>query len=132
MKKLYRSKSNKKIFGIAGGLGDFFQMDPTIIRLIIVALCVLTGIAPLIIVYLIFALIIPVEPLNHEKVVYPQLFRSKKDKKIAGICSGFAKLMEIDPTIVRVCTVLLCILTGFLPLLTAYLIGWIIIPKEKE
>ena len=33
-KKLYKSNTNKMICGVCGGLGEFFSIDPTIIRLI--------------------------------------------------------------------------------------------------
>lgn len=56
-KKLYKSNTNKMICGVCGGLGEFFGIDPTIIRLIwaITALFGGTGI----IAYLIAAVIIP-------------------------------------------------------------------------
>jgi len=34
MNKLYRSKNNRWIAGICGGLGEFFNIDPTIVRVI--------------------------------------------------------------------------------------------------
>jgi len=130
MKKLYRSKQNKKILGIAGGLGDFYNIDPTIIRLILILLCIITGVIPMILAYFIAALIIPIEPKEHEEVKYQRLFLSQTDKKIAGLCGGIAKLLEVDSTIVRLITIMVCIITGVFPLLFVYFIGWIIIPKE--
>jgi len=40
-KKLYRSRSNKMIGGVCGGLAEHFNMDPTLVRIIFVALAVL-------------------------------------------------------------------------------------------
>ena len=56
-KKLYKSHTNKMICGVCGGLGEFFGIDPTIIRLVwaILGLCGGTGI----IAYLLAAVIIP-------------------------------------------------------------------------
>ena len=34
MKKLYLSNTNKKIAGVCGGLGEFFNVDPTIVRVL--------------------------------------------------------------------------------------------------
>ena len=34
VKRLYRSKKNRVIAGVCGGLGDYFDVDPTLIRLI--------------------------------------------------------------------------------------------------
>ena len=59
MKKLKRSSSNKKIFGVCGGLGEYFDVDPTIIRLFAVlsVLCLGGGV----IAYLVAALVMPNE-----------------------------------------------------------------------
>lgn len=59
MKKLYRSKENKIFAGIIGGLGDFFEVDPTILRLIWLLVIVFTGFFPGVLVYIIACLIIP-------------------------------------------------------------------------
>lgn len=57
MKRLYKSK-DKKIAGVCGGVADFFNIDPTFIRLI---MCILTIISwgTGIIIYIIAALIMP-------------------------------------------------------------------------
>lgn len=59
MKKLYRSRDNRKIAGICGGLGEMFSIDPTLLRLLFVFICLMTGVAPAIIVYIIGWIIIP-------------------------------------------------------------------------
>jgi phage shock protein C len=59
MKKLYRSRTNLMIAGICGGLGEMFSVDPTLLRLALVLLCVLTGILPLVLVYIVGWIIIP-------------------------------------------------------------------------
>lgn len=59
-KKLYRSNEEKMICGVCGGLGEYFNIDPTIIRLCW-ALFACTGAG--LIVYFVAALIIP---LNSE------------------------------------------------------------------
>ncbi len=58
-KKLYRTMGDKKIFGVCGGLGRYFGIDPTVVRLVAVllVLCAGTGI----LAYLIAALIIPAD-----------------------------------------------------------------------
>ena len=57
MKKLYRSDTDKKIFGVCGGIAEYFDTDSTVIRLIwaISILCLGTGL----LAYLIAALILP-------------------------------------------------------------------------
>ncbi|MBQ7822131.1 MAG: PspC domain-containing protein [Clostridia bacterium] len=61
MKRLYRSRTNKKIFGVCGGLGEYFEMDPTIIRLALLLLIVFAGAGLL--AYIIAALVMPIEPM---------------------------------------------------------------------
>lgn len=130
VKKLYRSKHDKMISGVCGGLGSYLNIDPTIIRLISVFICVLTAIIPMVIVYLIAVLVIPVEipeyPLPKN---YRRIYRSVKDRKLAGICGGIGAITKIDPVFLRLLLLFVCIFTGIFPLVLAYLIGWIIIPE---
>lgn len=76
-KKLYKSRSNKTLAGVCGGLADYFDIDVTIVRLIWVAFFFLTAGFPTILAYIIAALIIPEEPIynggnknNYENVNY--------------------------------------------------------------
>lgn len=57
MKKLV--KKDKKIFGVCGGLGDYFEIDPTIIRILFIASVLLFGGGVLL--YLIMAIVMPDE-----------------------------------------------------------------------
>lgn len=59
-KRLFRSRKNRIIFGVCGGLGEYFKIDPVIIRIIAVLLLI-PGFFPAIIAYLIMAIIIPEE-----------------------------------------------------------------------
>lgn len=59
MKNLYRSQKNKIFFGAIGGLGEYFKVDPTILRLIWLFWVVFTGFFPGIFFYLVAALVIP-------------------------------------------------------------------------
>ena len=43
MKKLYRSNTDRKLCGVCGGLAEYFDIDPTIIRLIFVFLTLFGG-----------------------------------------------------------------------------------------
>lgn len=57
-KKLYRSDNNKMICGVCGGIGEYFDVDPTLIRLLWALLaCTGTGF----VVYFVAAIIIPRE-----------------------------------------------------------------------
>ncbi|KKG18133.1 phage-shock protein [Methanosarcina sp. 2.H.T.1A.6] len=59
MKKLYRSKKNRIIAGVCGGIGEYLDVDPTLIRLLW-ALFSLNGAG--IVGYIIAWIIIPEEP----------------------------------------------------------------------
>ena len=61
MKRLYLSKTDKKLAGLCGGLGEFFDIDPTLIRLATVFACLVTGFFPLACAYVIGWLIVPEE-----------------------------------------------------------------------
>ncbi len=60
-KKLYRSRENRVLTGLCGGLGEYFHIDPTLVRIIFIILEFLTA-GLLIIGYLIVALIVPKSP----------------------------------------------------------------------
>ena len=57
MKQLYKSNTNKKIAGVCGGIGEYFGIDPTIVRLGFVALTFLAGGG--LVVYILAAIIMP-------------------------------------------------------------------------
>ena len=59
MRKLYLSRENGKIFGVCAGIGESYDMDPTVVRLVTVAAAILTAIIPVGIIYLIAWAIIP-------------------------------------------------------------------------
>jgi phage shock protein C len=59
-KRLYKSATNKVLSGVCGGLGDYFAIDPTLIRIGWVLLILFGGSG--IILYIIAACIIPVRP----------------------------------------------------------------------
>jgi len=59
-----------------------------------------------------------------------RLVRSVRDKKIAGVCAGFANYLGVDATLVRIIWLMVVFFggTGFI----AYIIAWIAMPKENE
>ncbi len=61
-KRLMRSSTNNKIAGICGGLGEYMDADPTIIRLVLVLVVFFTGIFPGVVAYLLGWMIIPLAP----------------------------------------------------------------------
>jgi len=62
-----------------------------------------------------------------------RLMRSSTDRKIAGVCGGFAVYLDIDPTVVRLVWVLLVIFpVPFVPAVLAYLLAWIVMPLAPQ
>ena len=61
-KKLYRSRKDRMIFGVIGGLGEYFEIDSNLLRLVWILIVVFTGFIPGILAYIIAAIIIPEEP----------------------------------------------------------------------
>ncbi len=57
-----------------------------------------------------------------------RLFRSRKDKMIAGVCGGLGQYFDVDPVIVRLVFVILAFVQGIGVL--AYILLWIIVPME--
>jgi len=58
-KRLYRSRSERMICGVCGGLARYFDMDPTIVRIIFVLLIFANGLG--ILAYIIMAIVVPLE-----------------------------------------------------------------------
>ena len=65
-----------------------------------------------------------------KSIMQKKLYRSKKDKMIAGICGGIAEYFDVDSTLIRLLTVIFILLggAGFV----VYIIAWIIIPETPE
>ena len=61
-RKLYRSRTNRMIFGVCAGLAEFFGIDPTVVRLVFVAGALL-GFGSFILIYLVMFFVVPEEPV---------------------------------------------------------------------
>jgi phage shock protein C len=59
-RKLYRSRTDRKLAGVCGGLAQYFNLDATLIRVLFVALAVLGGSG--LVIYLVMWIIVPNEP----------------------------------------------------------------------
>jgi phage shock protein C len=56
-----------------------------------------------------------------------RLYRSRTNRKIAGVCGGLGEYLEIDPTLIRLAFVILFFAGG--AALALYLIMWVIVPE---
>lgn len=60
-KKLYRSRKNKIIFGVCGGFAEYFNIDPTLGRILFIILFV-ASVGTAVLLYLLLALVMPLKP----------------------------------------------------------------------
>jgi len=70
MKKLYRSKTQKMVSGVCGGIAQYFNCDPTIIRLVWAVVSLFSAAFPGILLYVICAIVIPEEPDSFDTTGY--------------------------------------------------------------
>ena len=80
-KRLYRSRRNSMIGGVCGGLGEYLNVDPTIMRLAAVLLIFADGIG--LIAYIIAWIIVPRNPEMEAEVVAPE--RSELNRLLPGL-----------------------------------------------
>lgn len=59
MKKLYKSSTDKKLCGVCGGIAEYFEFDPTIVRILWILFTLFVGCG--ILAYIICALVMPKE-----------------------------------------------------------------------
>ena len=86
MQKLYLSTTDRKIGGVCGGLGEYFEIDSLVIRLLFLLLTVTGGAG--IILYIVMAIIVPQEGAKEER---------KKEKEENGIKEAEAEGMAGGP-----------------------------------
>ena len=61
-KKLFRNLADKKVSGVCSGIGEYMEVDPTLVRVGYVLLTIFTGVVPGIVAYFVLALIMPEKP----------------------------------------------------------------------
>jgi phage shock protein C len=59
-----------------------------------------------------------------------KLYRSKKNRMIAGVCGGIAEYFDVDPIIVRLIALILVLSAG--GGIVAYIVAWIVLPEEPD
>jgi phage shock protein C len=60
---------------------------------------------------------------------YPRLSRPRDDRKVAGVCAGFARYLGVDVTLVRIVAVVLLLWPPGVGGI-AYLVGWAVMPND--
>ena len=72
-KKVYRSRSNRVIAGVCAGLGEYLNVDPTLVRLLF-AIGAVLGFGSAFIIYIVLMIVVPEEPLGGPiEVVTPEM-----------------------------------------------------------
>jgi len=216
IKRLYRSRKNRVIGGVCGGLANYFEVDVVVIRILFILFALIKGIGLLI--YLVALVVVPVNAngtsssapekkstdrsqavimiigimlvlfgvyyLLENLSIFPhywfdsflfhfrwelfwpvlliligilylvrviqkpptqrvelqkeeppmsknekRLFRSRKERKISGVCGGLAAYLQIDPTIVRVLWIILTIISSFFLGIVVYIVMAIVVPE---
>jgi len=59
-----------------------------------------------------------------------RLYRSRTDRRLAGVCGGLGEFFEIDPTLIRLLWILATAMTAVVPGILGYLAAWIVVPEE--
>jgi len=62
MKKLYKSDTNKVFAGIIGGIGEYFDIDPVILRVLWLLVVMFSGFFPGVFVYIVAIFVVPQKP----------------------------------------------------------------------
>ena len=133
-KRLFRRSSEGRIGGVCAGIAEYFAADVTLIRLFWVVLSIVPGGIVLgVLCYIVVWIIMPdapgpvVEPANVRR-----LTRSVTNRKIGGVCAGFAEYLGVDPTLTRVVCAILAIVPGGIVLgVVCYLVAWFIMPAGR-
>jgi phage shock protein C len=61
-----------------------------------------------------------------------KLYRSSKQKMIAGICGGLAEYFDMDVNIMRLLFVAISLLSVLFPMVIFYIVAWIIVPEKEK
>ena len=126
-RRLYRSRNDRVLAGLAGGLAEYLGWDSVWLRLLL-AFLVLAGIGSPIVLYMIAWLIVPRNP-ELSDLGRNRLHRSASQRMIAGICGGIAESTGSDPTIVRLIAAVLLLSGGIA--LPFYLLAWLVMPLQR-
>lgn len=92
-KRLYRSRDDRMISGVCGGIAEYFDLDPTVVRLAAVALLFVTS-GAVIVVYIIMAIVVPEAPAEGE----PDSPRAMTGDEISSGAQGFARDFQTAAT----------------------------------
>lgn len=128
VKKLHRFAEGRKVAGICGGLGGYFDLDPVFFRLFFLVSLFFGGLGG--VAYLILWVMVPLDT-GAQGAPRPvsRLHLSNSDRKIAGVCGGLGEWLEFDPVLFRVAFIVLALVCGLGILV--YIVLWLVIPRPS-
>lgn len=134
LEQLSKSKHDKKIIGICGGLGEHTSIPAWLWRVIFLTLSFIYGIGLLL--YILFWIFMPSDN-EHEKKSSTiknnwlhQLAKSGTDKKISGVCGGLGDSTSIPSWCWRILFVVSSLIYGLG--IALYILLWIFMPSAKS
>jgi len=126
--RLWRSRTNRVIAGVLGGLAEKYGLEPRPLRILYALCTVLTG-GLLIIPYVgIWAITQP----HGATPRAPRLWRSSSDKVFAGVLGGLAEKFDVPATLLRVVFVTLTIFSAGFPGILIYLVLWMMMGSPED
>lgn len=95
-KRLYRSRKERLLLGVCGGIAEYFALDPTLVRLVFILLIFASG--PLLpLFYIVAAIVIPEKPLNGKAEVKTESkFEEKVENVVEDLVSGITGEEDVD------------------------------------
>jgi phage shock protein PspC (stress-responsive transcriptional regulator) len=131
-KRLFRCSVDGRVAGVCAGIAHYLDTDVTLVRLAWIVLSIVPGgIVGGLLACVAAWIIVPnsTEPIGPSKT--RRLSRSVTDRKIAGVCGGFAGYFGVDATVVRVVWAILTLVPGGIVFgVVAYLVAWFIMPSD--
>ena len=94
-KKLYRSRTNRVIGGVCGGLADYFDIDSTIVRIVAVIIAIWGGVG--VFAYIIGLIVIPEEPVKGNKKMTDKNKKDNFSEKVETAAQQVKDELKKDP-----------------------------------
>jgi phage shock protein PspC (stress-responsive transcriptional regulator) len=126
--RLWRSRGNRVLAGVLGGLAEKFGLEPRPLRILYALCTALTG-GLLAIPY--FAIWAITRPHGASRAT-PRLWRSSSDKVIAGVLGGVAEKFDVPATLLRVVFTVLTVFSAGFPGVLLYLVLWMMMGSPEE
>jgi len=123
---LHRSLRFRKIAGVCAGIAETTNIPTLYIRAMFFITFFYGSLAFW--VYLLLWILLPVMESDNYQVHEKELFRSRFNRMIGGVCTGLANATSTDPVIVRLVFIALAVFGG--SGLFLYLVMWLILPEE--